>query len=263
MAIQVGTNAQALARIGIITTISLVSSVTMTWLGLSYSFGSDVNATVPLLSVFKFGMVIAVIIPTIVAPLFGCRVVMVLRQRDLAQLALREIAETDQLTSLPNRRGFDVSAKAAFAGRDPRNPVMSLLMIDIDFFKSINDGFGHDFGDAALVRVASLLRDLAQSDALMVGRQGGEEFVALLPGRTEPEAYAIAERLREACARSAVEYGGRSAFMTVSIGIASSQNRTSLSELMSEADRALYCAKQQGRNRVIAYRPAAPRVLAA
>jgi diguanylate cyclase (GGDEF)-like protein len=188
---------------------------------------------------------------------------MTLRQRDRAQLALREIAETDQLTSLPNRRGFDLAAKAAFAGRDPRHPLMSLLMIDIDFFKRINDGFGHDFGDAALVLVASLLQDLARSDALLVGRQGGEEFVALLPGRTESQACAIAERLREACARTAIEHGGRSALMTLSIGIASRQDWAGLAELMSEADRALYVAKQQGRNRVIAYRPATPRGLAA
>jgi diguanylate cyclase len=131
---------------------------------------------------------------------------------------------------------------------------MSVLMIDIDFFKELNDSFGHDFGDAALVQVAAILRNEALEEGFIVGRQGGDEFVALLPGVSGPKAAAIAERIRRACSETLVEHGGKSAYVTVSVGVSTQSQQNSLSQLIGEADGALYCAKQEGRNRVVLYR---------
>ncbi len=128
-------------------------------------------------------------------------------------------------------------------------------MIDIDFFKKLNDSFGHDFSDAALVQVAAILRNRALEEGFTIGRQGGDEFIALLPGVSGPQAVAIAEKIRRACSETPVEHRGRSACVTVSVGVSTQSQPKSLSQLIGEADGALYCAKQEGRNRVVVYPP--------
>ena len=249
---EVGTNRQMLRRIAVVTSISISMSVVITLLAMIYVFGFDLDATIKVSLAFKFGLAIAVAAPALICPVTSYKIVMAIRERDRAHVELRRLADTDQLTGLLNRRGFDAAAESLI---DLRNPRMSVLMIDIDLFKTLNDSLGHEFGDAALVQVAAILRNTALAEGFIVGRQGGEEFIALLPGMSGPEAVTIAERLRETCSKNPVEYQHKLAYLAVSIGVSTQRQQSSLSQLVGEADSALYRAKQTGRNRVVLHQP--------
>jgi two-component system cell cycle response regulator len=167
------------------------------------------------------------------------------------QKQLQELSMTDGLTSLRNRRAFDEHLPAALehARRYDRN--LSLAVIDVDHFKSINDAYGHDVGDAILRGVAEIIAaGTRQTD--YAARVGGEEFAVLLPETALFEGLQFAEKLRANVASSAIRAGGEAHRVTVSIGIASvphSQVRNA-EELYRAADQALYRAKANGRNRV-------------
>jgi diguanylate cyclase (GGDEF)-like protein len=129
---------------------------------------------------------------------------------------------------------------------------LSVLMLDIDHFKAINDELGHLAGDAVLRDMARILREgLRSVDS--VGRYGGEEFVLILPQTRPPEARQTAERLRQEIARHEFKTGDRITHITVSVGVATfpSDDVDSASTLLRQADLALYRAKEQGRNRVM------------
>ena len=250
---EVGIYRQASSRIAIVTTVSIV----MTLLAMTYVFGIDPEATINVSLAFKFGLTIAAIAPAVISPITSHEIIMAIRERDRAYAALRHVAYTDLLTGLHNRRGFDAAAEVSISAENLDDATMSVLMIDIDFFKDLNDTFGHDFGDAALIQVAAILRKRALEEGFIVGRHGGDEFVALLPGVCGSEAVAIAERIRKACSETPVEHEGKSAHVTVSIGVSTRSQKNSLSRLIGEADGALYCAKQEGRNRIAVYRSVA------
>jgi diguanylate cyclase (GGDEF)-like protein len=162
--------------------------------------------------------------------------------------ALRASARQDPLTGVLNRRGFDERFALELArSRRTREP-LSLLMVDLDHFKRLNDTRGHEAGDQALRRVAMLLSKAAR-DVDAVGRIGGEEFGVLVPGSSGPMAWRVAERLREQLAR---ESWGWSTPVTLSIGVASCPPlETDQRELMRAADAALYRAKDLGRDRTV------------
>jgi len=159
---------------------------------------------------------------------------------------LRHHAETDVLTGLRNRRRFFTDATAALATRE--EPI-SVLMMDLDHFKSINDRFGHAGGDAVLREVADRFRRaLRETDVL--ARLGGEEFVALLPGADRAQAELVAEQLRHFISASPLEAAGTRMMLTVSIGVATRGRSDDIDALLARADRGLYAAKRHGRNRV-------------
>lgn len=160
--------------------------------------------------------------------------------------SLRNQSTTDPLTGLANRRALDAELEAGIARATRYGSKFSILMIDIDHFKGINDSFGHPAGDQTLQDVAAVLQaELRAPDSLC--RFGGEEFVALLPNTGPVGARVMAERLRRAV--EAATWHLRP--MTVSIGVASATNATPDSAtLLREGDAALYVAKQAGRNRV-------------
>lgn len=160
---------------------------------------------------------------------------------------LRVLAMTDSLTGTLNRRSFFEHAKRERERLDA-NTSLSVLMIDADFFKAVNDKYGHESGDLTLVRiVADCRREIRSSDVL--ARLGGEEFAILLPGSTQEEARLVAERIRERVDLSGRQHG---AFpCTVSIGVAASESADEAVEaIIARADAALYEAKAAGRNRV-------------
>jgi diguanylate cyclase (GGDEF)-like protein len=162
------------------------------------------------------------------------------------ELRHRKAAMVDPLTGIANRRWFMEDA-ARLAKRHRSNPCpTAVLIIDLDHFKSINDRFGHAFGDQMLEIFADTARQSVRSTDLL-GRIGGEEFAVLLPNMNRNRALAIAERIRANFAQAAVEVGA-----TVSIGLAHCQDDAELDvpELLAQADQALYCAKKNGRNRV-------------
>ena len=165
-----------------------------------------------------------------------------------------ESALTDPLTNLPNRRhGLDFLQTEWTAAQDNSRP-LSLLMLDIDHFKQINDRYGHPAGDAVLHRLAELLRAISRAEDL-VFRYGGEEFAVVLPGAPLATAIQVAERIRRLTAVETFEWQNEFIAVTVSIGAACRSERTADAEaLVNAADEALYQAKQNGRNRVAAAR---------
>ena len=160
------------------------------------------------------------------------------------QGALRRQAQTDFLTGIANRRHFLEQAEQVLQRAGERGETVSLLMLDLDFFKDINDTYGHQTGDAVLRAVSRRLGEVLR-DVDVIGRLGGEEFGVLLPGLERKDAVAVADRLREAVA--ALRPGGHA--VTASLGVASGV--MALNDLLARADACLYAAKAAGRNRVV------------
>ncbi|MGY6269818.1 sensor domain-containing diguanylate cyclase [Achromobacter denitrificans] len=171
--------------------------------------------------------------------------------RKRADFELRELAATDALTTLPNRRHF-MSRIAAELARIKRqgSDCAAVLMCDLDHFKRINDTWGHAVGDGVLQHFANTLR--AQLRAVdVVGRIGGEEFAIVLPDTDMERAHAFAARVQQRIADAPFSADGRCIPLTVSIGIATMHTMDADAELaLSRSDRALYNAKQLGRNRI-------------
>ena len=161
-----------------------------------------------------------------------------------------QLATHDALTELCNRRHFAELADKEIARAMRHGRPLSLCILDVDLFKPINDRHGHIRGDEVLRQVAAVLRRHARSDDV-AARIGGEEFALLLPECTAADAAMLADRLREAVARTMFAPGGEAQRITVSIGVAAlAPHRDSRQALMAAADAALYRAKSEGRNRV-------------
>lgn len=180
-----------------------------------------------------------------------------IEERKNAQAALQELATTDPLTGLLNRREFFVLAEREFLRARRDNHPLSAILLDLDHFKSINDTFGHAVGDQVLAATAKTGRDNLRQGEL-VARYGGDEMVILLPGSNLGRARQIAERLRERVSAQPIETERGRVSPTVSLGIAELQkNDTGLDVLLDHADQALYTAKGAGRNRAATYQDSA------
>ncbi len=168
---------------------------------------------------------------------------------NLRNLALAEArAATDALTGLPNRRAIQDTLKRMLAQSARTVLPMAVLMIDLDHFKKVNDSYGHEEGDAVLAAVGDILSNTVRASDF-VGRNGGEEFVALLPNTGEADALTVAEKLRAAV--ETVNLARVDRTITASFGVAVHPDVAGDSEtLLRLADRALYTAKAAGRNRV-------------
>lgn len=159
---------------------------------------------------------------------------------------LEMISTTDGLTGLRNRRAFDEKLLDEHQRSTRSQQPVSLLLLDIDYFKDYNDSFGHQAGDTALGEVARILQYTVRNYD-MAARYGGEEFGVILPNTDKKGALELAERVRRAVERA--EWMHRK--ITVSIGVATLVFGQSIPALIEEADRALYTAKELGRNRVV------------
>jgi diguanylate cyclase (GGDEF)-like protein len=160
-------------------------------------------------------------------------------------------ASTDYLTELPNRRTITGSGVARFNSARRTGSKFAVAIIDIDHFKSINDRFGHDVGDLALKHVAMLLNEACRGPN-MLGRQGGEEFVALLDDANPADAHAAGERLRLAVAGKPLSLPSGPLTITASIGVSAiNAGDKEFDDLLRRADLALYEAKPAGRNCVV------------
>lgn len=165
-----------------------------------------------------------------------------------AAVKLRRSAEIDALTGTMNRRTLDLWVERTFAEAERSGRPVSVLFVDLDHFKSVNDRYGHACGDDCLRAVSAALRSVL-SDADMFGRYGGEEFIAVLPGHDGAEARTIGERMRTAVENVEVRHDGQRVRLTVSIGIATRQpGEHAPAAAIARADKALYAAKRQGRN---------------
>jgi two-component system, cell cycle response regulator len=163
---------------------------------------------------------------------------------------LRTQANIDELTGILNRAAIRETLSRALEQASRENTAVSVVVCDADRFKQVNDAYGHPVGDAVLRGLAKRLRAvLRPNDA--VGRYGGEEFLIVLPGSWLENAMAVAKRLRENVCGEPLQTSAGLLPMTVSLGVASGNgDNLTLDNLISEADQALYLAKQRGRNRV-------------
>jgi diguanylate cyclase (GGDEF)-like protein len=160
----------------------------------------------------------------------------------------RQLIEYDQMTGIHNRRALEERFGSLFTEARHAGSDLCVLMVDIDWFKNINDKYGHLTGDVAIQRVAALLKKHVRK-ADLVARYGGEEFCLVLPGTSLVDALLYAEGIRDAVETSVFADGKREFHLTVSIGVSALARVTrGASDLIRDADEALYIAKQAGRN---------------
>ncbi len=173
------------------------------------------------------------------------------------KLRMAHMALTDMLTGTYNRAHFDATLEAELSrSRRSKRPV-SLLMIDMDHFKSINDTYGHSVGDQVLKAAANVLQETTRRSDI-VCRYGGEEFSVILPDTSNKNALITAEKIRKAMASLKIPCGEQTLRVTISIGISGTSSTfesLSPSELIDQADRALYRSKHNGRNRCELHQP--------
>ncbi len=174
---------------------------------------------------------------------------------EAANARLEDLSRTDPLTGLPNRRHFDEVTESEFRRALRTGEPLSLLVVDIDFFKGYNDTYGHANGDLCLCAVADALRTGLRRAGDVVARIGGEEFAVLLPATTQDTALALAECFRQAIAELAILHAASTVahHVTISIGLAVLDHACAdnFDALFRQADQALYRAKAGGRNRVM------------
>lgn len=181
---------------------------------------------------------------------------------ECVNLKLEELSTTDALTGVRNRRYFDQILEREFNRARRGREQLSVLMLDIDFFKRVNDDYGHQVGDDALRQVAKVLQDVVHRTTDLIARYGGEEFCIILPNTDIDGAYLVAENIREKIATQKLKLKDGHFSVTVSLGLMGDAPKSgdSADFWMKEADDALYRAKDQGRNQVVlaASCPASP-----
>lgn len=175
-------------------------------------------------------------------------------QRKKTEARLQELATIDSLTGLSNRRHFLSQAHAEFERARRYNVPLAILMVDVDYFKNVNDTYGHEIGDRVLMVLAETFHKCLRTIDI-VGRLGGEEFAVVLPEASKEGALQAAERIRSAVEASHVETETAACSITVSIGVVTLEPEVpDGNALIRNADAALYEAKRLGRNRVVLYR---------
>lgn len=165
--------------------------------------------------------------------------------------------KVDPLTDIYNRQYFDIVLAMQWSLMARSRSYLSVLFLDVDHFKSVNDHYGHLAGDQALCHVAKLFEGHARRQADICARYGGEEFAIILPHTTMEDAQVIAEAIRHHLENEPVKYGTHVIPLTVSIGINSvmPSDTIPMKQLLDHADQALYKAKETGRNKVVCYEP--------
>jgi diguanylate cyclase (GGDEF)-like protein len=166
---------------------------------------------------------------------------------------LAELSTTDALTGVRNRRYFDQVLEREFNRARREREQLSILMLDIDFFKRVNDDYGHQIGDDTLRLVAQILRDIVHRTTDLTARYGGEEFAIILPNTDVAGAYLVADKIRQSIAEQTLDADGQTFSLTVSLGVMGDEPHSgdSADYWLKEADDALYKAKSEGRNKVV------------
>ncbi len=169
-----------------------------------------------------------------------------------AQAKMAEMSTVDELTKLHNRRYFVEALEGEFERAIRYQTEMALIMMDLDFFKKINDTYGHPAGDMVLSRIGEILKAHVRRNDLAC-RYGGEEFAVILPSITRDITYTVYERFRKVVSEQLFEYESQHFHVTVSIGIAFSNDAELINDLLAHADQALYQAKKTDRNKIVTY----------
>jgi len=181
----------------------------------------------------------------------GRRTIDLHREIDGKNKLLEEMAHTDPLTALPNRRALEEWAGRQLRGAARHGYSLWVIYADLDSFKNINDSRGHDAGDQVLKEFAAILKEFTRASDIS-GRMGGDEFLLVLTHIDEKHIRLTVERLREQMAAKKFSYGRESFSVTASFGICGFQGKEPLEfyQLVRQADKALYCAKRAGRNQI-------------
>lgn len=191
----------------------------------------------------------ASLIPIFLAPLLSWYLVGMFFKLDSLEKEMSMLAKIDGLTLIPNRRYFYQQSSAWLANDSNRGKAYAFFILDMDFFKDINDRYGHLCGDKVLEQFGVLLKNVAPSPNI-VGRLGGEEFAVFLPDMDQKEAECVADQICQSMRESMIEQDGEKVTCSVSIGISINKNseRNVIEDAFKYADLALYEAKKSGRD---------------
>lgn len=188
-------------------------------------------------------------LPLVIVPIAQAMAIRLRLRLMRLHLRFRKLANSDDLTGLANRRSFVQQGAAHIEATRARTSLSGLILIDIDWFKRVNDNHGHEAGDQVLCHIAQTLIHAAPADAL-IARLGGEEFTVMCDADNMNALSSVAETLRKATESTCFVYKGEVIQVTISLGLSLARPDDSLSALLSRADKALYDAKHHGRNRV-------------
>lgn len=193
--------------------------------------------------------VIAIVVPLIIAPIVGLVLVNSLLKIHAMEQEMRELATIDDLTKLLSRRAWLQQARKYIRLAKRTDSLYSVLMIDLDNFKSINDRYGHTAGDKVLIKFGETLNQLCRASDFSA-RFGGEEFIILLPDTSLQQTQQFTDRLHKVIREIVVIHEANQITFTISIGVSSQCNteHCNIDTLISQSDSALYHAKQQGKN---------------
>lgn len=182
----------------------------------------------------------------------GCRFIELHREIDAKNILLAEMANTDPLTGLPNRRAIEEWAARQLRGAARHGFPLWVVHADVDCFKSINDNYGHDAGDMVLRKFAEILKEYTRASDIC-GRMGGDEFLLVMTHVDEKNIGTTVDRLREQFASKKFHLGGESISVTASFGVTGYKGKEppEFCQLVRQADKALYEAKRSGRNKVM------------
>lgn len=200
------------------------------------------------------GILIAVIAPMIIAPSVSWYMIRLIIQIDLLETQMRELATFDNLTKVMSREAFLTNAQTIYKLIQRDKSLLAVLYIDIDDFKKVNDTYGHSIGDKVLKDFGHILRENTRKSDL-VGRLGGEEFAFILADINSNGAIKFANNLRDRVNNTVVKLDDISISYSISIGISifSNKKQVNLEELINQSDKALYIAKNSGKNCTILY----------
>jgi diguanylate cyclase (GGDEF)-like protein len=230
--------------------VALFAALALALVIAGWWFGPDAGDLAPVVTINRSLILVVVAIVATVAWHY-------LRVQRALETALRRVAELDPLTNVLNRAGLMAALRRRQAEFLRYGTGYSIVLIDVDHFKQVNDRFGHAAGDQVLRRVAEIIKASVR-DVDTVGRYGGEEFIALLPSTALDSAQATAERIRIAIAQVPIRVARAQLHVTVSAGVAQVERTIGVEELIANADSAMYEAKRRGRNRVTVYRAPVP-----
>ena len=230
-----------------ITVIATVVSLIATFI--SMNLAGNTSILMPF-----YAYAVATIVPIIISPIIATSLVKLLFQTLELEKKLRELATTDYLTQLLNRREWMIQTSRHVPLAKRNNSNIAILMLDIDNFKSINDTFGHMIGDKVLIAFTQAIQSTCRTSDI-IARFGGEEFIILLPDTSEQQALHLADRLQQQIRSLKINIDVNIITITTSIGISiyDPDKPAKLDTLISQADKALYQAKEQGKNRTIAF----------
>ena len=237
---------QLLRKIGVVwltvilTLMAIVLSIFVTYL-ISIIKGAQPGET---------NFTTAILAPATIAPLFNYIILSMVARLDKVEQQLRQLSTTDELTQVHNRRHILELAVSECARAKRLSEPLSIVLIDVDFFKKINDTHGHAGGDVALINIAQLCEKNSR-EIDHFARFGGEEFLYLLPKTDSNTAYEFSERIRKEIEKTKNEYNGIDVSITISLGVAMLDHNEDINSLLLRADKALYRAKEQGKNQTV------------